>query len=220
MPEYTALDGCIENFSSDRCSGNIPLVLTGKISRTRSGVLPAELSTLLPNPKFNYISNNFKSKAVEHCGPLQIKRFHDWVKASKNTGPETKVSLLPKELAHCFGRDRQGESQRYEYFWLFTGHKMVGSVECASIGTVPNPLCTLHAYPLDGLYWAQLGFFPAVNAGKILSQFPQISLKLLSNLRSENGVVPIALEDVRLTTPFKYTLQAQLKIAEFGEKLK
>jgi hypothetical protein len=219
VPEYLALDGCVENFSNVQCSGKIPLILTGKISRTQHRVLPLEQSSLLPNPQLNYISNTFLFRDPEHCDATQIKKFQKWAAASESADSKIKVSLLPKELAACFGREIRGENQRYEYFWFFRGQNMIGSMECASLETVPNPLCTIYAYPLNGLYWAQLGFFPAVNAMKIIEQFPEITLRLLKNLPNDETGQPPALVGMRFETPFMLTPQAQKKITEFGEKL-
>lgn len=187
LKEHKILSGCIENFGRGPCKGKMSLIVTGKIGRANRKVLPRGADLKLPNPIMNTIAyGNFHTEP-SICDAETRSSLSSWLERSKSEVGEVKISLMPELLALCFNTRKPDEKQFYENFWFFSGDAIIASMRCSLVENVPNPLCTLSAYFSGGEYWAQLGFYPAVNATKIVEQFPNIVGSLVNNLPDEQA---------------------------------
>lgn len=187
LRESDVLDGCRENFDGRLCEGNMGLIVSGEIGRTEQKVLPGGEDSNIPNPLFNRIAHSMAFSVHEYCTGAETSILSDWLEESKSDVDEIRVALLPEKLVSCLDSLKPGQTPVYNHFWLFSGENVVASMNCAVVGSVPNPLCSLSAYTSEGKYWAQLGFYPAVNADKVAKQLPGILWALLNNLPAEQA---------------------------------
>lgn len=103
---------------------------------------------------------------------------------------------------------------------VFQGDRFIAWMRCTRIGSVPNPSCNLNASPTEGTSWAQLGFYPAINAGRIAEQMPSIFRKLQFNLPQSRPDLRLLLQQTYLETRVVFSDAAMAQFLKFEEDLR
>ena len=169
------LMGCVENHLRIPCSFSARAFILGPqwIRRVVDGPLSG-----LPNPLNNLVASTFPGS---ECSSKERKLLENVLFQRADDGLVRAVSI-PSEFEHCFSNiQRDAEEREWIILFAYRGN-IVAQVRCAALEAVPNPGCTLLAYPTNGAFKVSVGRFPLVNLRKLILEAPLIVDRFLASI--------------------------------------
>lgn len=182
IPMSDALQGCIKNDGLTSCDQMVALIVTGFIPRTETLPELSSLDQVLPNALWNSTQNRFRYLYTKQCDAVDLRQFQNWMDRLPIREDTLILAELLEPLGGCFGQEKPDTPPKRRYFWLFDGQTVIGSIECSTPETVPNPHCSVLAFPNHGQFYLQLGYFPLINMSNMIKQYALLVAKLKNSI--------------------------------------
>jgi hypothetical protein len=170
------LETCVENFSDTACRNRVTSFILGP--RERRAPITGPLSDL-PNGLNNMVAFG-KEGGSSYCSVEDRTALQSMISASGSARDVTTVIAVPPAYFHCFTLASREARETRKFFLLKARNSIVGLINCMTLSYVPDPICSLDVYPVNGRYKITISSVPLKNIRSFASRVPEMVEKFLS----------------------------------------